>query len=323
MNFAPSPIRLSLAATALLFVASPIAAGTSFTDCRECGTMVVIPAGSGVFGSTRDEQAQQGVPPGFASHEGPQISITIARPFAMMQTEVTRGQYAAFVAETHRPDPARCGVHDARTDSWGAQAGYNWHHSGFDQQDTHPVVCVSWTDATAYAAWLSKKSGKSYRLPTEEEWEYAARAGTSTARYWGDNAADVCLNANIATADTVASFNSVTWEDKLVCTTKHSYTVPVGSYDPNPFGLQDMIGNVWEWTADCYHADYKGAPLDGSLWTKEGNCTRRIARGGAFHSQIWLARAAIRGEDLDQDNHDFSIGFRLARDLDQPAAQGR
>jgi len=290
-------------------------AGDVFKDCATCGEMVVIPAGSNVLGSTVEEQVREGVPPTFAAHEGPQVMMTIKTPFAMAKTETTRGQFAAFVAETKRPDPAECAVHDAKTDSWGMQPGFNWHHTSFPQEDSHPVTCVSWNDATAYAAWLSKKTGKKYRLPTDSEWEYGARGGTRTARYWGDNAADLCLNANIATADTVAKFDSTTWEDKLVCTSKHSFTMPVGSFDANPYGLQDMLGNVWEWTADCYHTNHSGVPTDGSAYV-DAECKTHGVRGGAYHSQIWLARAATRGDGMGPDAHIFAAGFRVARDLD-------
>ncbi len=312
-------IRHFLIAAALLagagtaHAADSIKPGDVFKDCAECGEMVVIPAGTNVYGSTAEEQKREGVPPMFASHEGPQVTVTIKKPFAMGKTEVTRGQFAAFVAATKRPDPADCAIHDKKTDSWGMQPGYNWHNTSFPQGDDHPAVCISWNDATDYAAWLSKKTGKKYRLPSDAEWEYAARGGTTTARYWGDNAADLCLNTNIATANTVATFDSVTWDDKLVCTTKNSFTTPVGSFEANPYGLMDMIGNAWEWTGDCYF-DAHTAPSDGSTVTT-GDCKKHGVRGGAYHSQIWLARTAVRGAGMGADAHIFAAGFRVARDL--------
>ena len=290
-------------------------AGSVFKDCPTCNEMVVIPAGTNVLGSTEEERAREGVPPLFAAHEGPQVMMTIKKPFAVAKTETTRGQFAAFVADTKRPDPKECAIHDAKTDSWGFQPGFNWHNPSFKQEDNHPVTCVSWNDAVDYAAWLSKKTGKKYRLPSDAEWEYAARGGTKTARYWGDDPSTLCLQANIITAETVAVFDSATWEDKLVCTTKHSFTIPVGSYDANPYGLMDMLGSVWEWTADCYLPDHKGQPTDGSAYTKPG-CTLHGVRGGAYHSQVWLARAATRGEGMGPDGHIFAAGFRVARDLD-------
>ena len=289
--------------------------GTVFRDCADCGDMVVIPPGSNVFGTTQEELTREGVPADFAQHETPQTMITIAKPYAIARTEVTRGQYAAFVKATSRPDPAECAIHDKATDSWGMQKGYNWHNTSFPQTDDHPVTCVSWNDAVAYAQWLSKKTGKRYHLPSEEQWEYAARAGTKTSRYWGDDAASLCLNVNMATADTVAAFNSVTWDDKLVCTSKHSFTMPVGSFDPNPFGLYDMLGNIWEWTADCYHPDHSDAPKDGSAVTG-GACDTHGVKGGAYHSQSWLVRAGVRGAGQKSDAHIFAAGFRVARDLD-------
>jgi formylglycine-generating enzyme required for sulfatase activity len=294
--------------------AGPAKAGTVFRDCADCGEMVVIPTGSNVFGTTPQELAREGVPADFGQHETPQITITIARPYAIGRTEVTRGQYAAFVKATNRPDPADCAVHDKATDSWGMQKGFNWHNPGFAQADDHPVVCVSWDDGAAYAAWLSQKTGQRYHLPSEEQWEYAARAGTQTDHYWGDDDASLCLNVNMATQATVAELNSVTWDDKLVCTSKHSFTMPVASFDANPFGVYDMLGNAWEWTADCFHFDHTGAPTDGSAVT-DGPCTTHGAKGGAYHSQTWLVRAGVRGAGQLATSHVFALGFRVARDL--------
>ncbi len=289
--------------------------GETFNDCRDCPDMVVIPAGSNQMGSTADERRREGVLKLFADREEPRHLVTIAKPFAMSKYEVTRGLYAQFAKETHLSDAEGCAVYDPKTDKWPIQAGFSWHHPGFPQTDKHPAVCISWTDAHAFAAWFAQKTGKPYRLPSEAEWEYAARGGTDTARYWGDAAEPACEKTNIMSRGTLQKLGwPASWNNELLCSGDHAFTQPVGSYDANPFGLYDMIGNVWEWVADCYHENYIGAPADGSAWD-EPNCKTRLPRGGAFHSSPWLARAATRGKS-DPVYPGVAAGIRLVRDLD-------
>ena len=289
--------------------------GQGFRDCSDCPTMIAIPAGTFEMGSSDSERVREAVPKAFADREMPLHRVTIAKPFALSQNEITRSQYARFVADSKRPDPESCGVFDAKRDSWAPRPGFSWHKTGFSQTDDHPAACISWNDAHEYAAWLALRSGQPYRLATEAEWEYAARGGTTTTRYWGDAAEPGCLRANIMSSATFAALGSPkSWTGKLVCTAAHSFTMPVGSFAPNPFGLNDMIGNIFEWTADCYHPTYAGAPTDGSEWT-QSECQQRMPRGGAFHSALWLARAAFRGGPVPPDVHPVASGIRVARDL--------
>ena len=160
------------------------------------------------------------------------------------------------------------------------------------------MINVSWDDATAYVAWLSKKTGKSYRLLSEAEYEYAARAGTQTAYPWGD-----AIGANDANCLGCAS----QWDGK---------TAPVGSFAANGFGLYDMVGNVWEWTRDCHHDTYSGAPADGSAWTS-GDCSRRVSRGGSGGNVARDLRSADRVSGPTDDRGPY-IGFRVGRTLIGP-----
>jgi formylglycine-generating enzyme required for sulfatase activity len=161
------------------------------------------------------------------------------------------------------------------------------------QDDTHPVVCVSWEDASAYAAWLTRRSGRNYRLLTEAEWEYAARAGTTTPRYWGDDANESCAYANTADLDAFRQVpDAINWPFAN-CSDGRAHTAPVGSYRPNRFGLHDMLGNVWEWTQDCWNVNYTAAPADGSAWAA-GDCFMRVVRGGSWDDSPPGVRAAYR-----------------------------
>ena len=160
-------------------------------------------------------------------------------------------------------------------------------------QDTQPVTDINWNDAQQYVAWLSMMTGQPYRLLTEAEWEFAYRAGTTSAFYWGDDIGKGNASANV--------------------TGDRSGTFPVGSFKPNAFGLYDMAGNVWQWVQDCYHGDYNGAPTDGSEWTG-GDCTRHVTRGGTTNQGARSMRAANRGADGVEIRY-FNAGFRVARTL--------
>ena len=190
----------------------------------------------------------------------------------------------------------------------------NWRNPGFVQRDTEPAVCVSYNDAKKFVAWLSKQTGKKYRLPTDAEWEYAARGGTTTARYWGNDSASICKNANIETfAYVQAAHISHGVADELLCNSDRVHTIPVGSLMANPFGLYDVIGNVAEVVEGCAHPDYNGAPTDGSAWDEPG-CKIRNWRGASYVSQAWLARSAAKIQQTpNYRNPDF--GLRVARDL--------
>jgi len=239
-----------------------------FRDCDQCPEMVVVPAGSFMMGLSETEQIQ-------SETTRQQHRVTIARPFAVGKYELTFDEWDACVADRgckYKPDER----------GWG--------------RGRQPVINVSWDDAQAYVAWLAKKTGKPYRLLSESEWEYAARAGTRTTYPWGNE-------PGTNRANFVGSGSQ--WSGKQAA--------PVGSFAPNAFGLYDMIGNVWEWTQDCWNDSYAGAPNDGLPWLK-GDCGRRVLRGGSWYLDPALARAADR-IGIEPGIRGNILGFRLARTL--------
>ncbi len=242
--------------------------GASFKECaKDCPEMIVVPAGSFTMGSPAGEK-------GRFDNEGPQHQVTIAGSFAVSKTDVTFADWDACVAVGGCPD-----VNDS-----GMGRG------------TKPVINVNWDDALQYAAWLSKMTGKTYRLLSEAEWEYAARAGTTTAFFWGDEVGTANANCNGCDSH---------WDARE--------TSPVESFKPNAFGLDDMAGNVWQWVQDCYHDDYSGSPTDGSAWTG-GDCSRRVVRAGSWYLPPRSVRSAYRFR-LNADNQIIFLGFRVGRTL--------
>jgi formylglycine-generating enzyme required for sulfatase activity len=191
--------------------------------------------------------------------------------------------------------------------SWQKVAGKSWRDLNFRQGENEPVVCVSWDDSQAYIEWLNRETGKKYRLPTEAEWEYAARGGTTASRYWGENPDQACGYANVADQSAKRKNSGWTVHD---CDDGYAETAPVGSFKPNGFGLHDMLGNVWEWNQDRWHEDYKGAPNDGGAW-ETGGSSIRVFRGGSWSLNPWFCRSAYRN-GLDPDYRIDYLGFRLA-----------
>ena len=244
----------------------PKEAGSVFRDCAECPEMVVVPAGSFRMGSPSSEEGRD-------RDEGPRRRVTISEPFAVGKYEVTSSEWDACL-------------------SAGGCRGYR--PDGF--RGNHPVVNVNWKDARRYVLWLSERTGKSYYLLSESEWEYAARAGTTTRYSWGNS-----VGRNRANCDGCRS----RWGGLQ--------TAPVGSFGANGFGLHDMHGNVWEWVEDCWNDSYEGAPSDGSVW-HSGDCSRRVLRGGSWSYLPWSLRSAYRSWN-DTGNRDDYYGFRVARTL--------
>lgn len=268
-------------------------ANTVFRDCEHCPEMVAVPAGSFTMGSPSSEE-------GRSSAEGPQHDVTFSSPFAVGMYEVTRGEFGRFVEETGRLMGNSC----------GREAGRSWRSPGFSQEYSHPVVCVSWEDARAYASWLSQETGEEYRLLSESEWEYVARAGTQTARYWGESASDQCRYANGADAS-----SGIRWV--VDCADDYAWTSPVGSFDANGFGLHDVLGNVREWVEDCWHKNYDGAPRDGRAWLESdgGDCSYCVLRGGSWRVNPGRLRSANRYRDRAGNRPSYAgyVGFRVAR----------
>ena len=266
--------------------------GGRFRDCPECPEMAVLPAGSYRMGSPSHERARR-------EWEGPVHEVTIAAPFALGVYEVTVAEFGRFVDETGYSAGSSCHVYYKGVGpSKGPHLGASWRSPSFGQGERHPVACVNWNDAQAYAAWLSREAGEEYRLPSESEWEYAARAGTITVRYWGEGESSQCRHANGACREERHGYR---------------YTTPVGSLTANGWGLHDMLGNVWEWTEDCWNGSYGGAPSDGSAW-EYGECDQRVLRGGSWLSVPENLRAAARVGQTS--GRRFSTyGFRVARTL--------
>jgi formylglycine-generating enzyme len=243
----------------------------------------------------------------------PQHRVSISHEFAIGKFDVTRGQFAAFVSATgYQSGDSNCAVLHKVEDRWTSdrQPGYSWRDPGFLQTDQHPVVCVSWNDAQAYVAWLSRKTRHTYRLPTESEWEYAARAGSQAPRYWGEDWERICAYANVADATNAGALN-VALGAKAPCSDGFAYTAPVGAFQSNNFGLYDMLGNVWQWQEDCWNETYQGAPADGSAWTT-GDCGKRVERGGAWDINPRYVRNGSRIRD-DSANRNSTFGFRVVR----------
>jgi len=234
----------------------------------------------------------------------------------MGQNEVTVGEFRQFVNATGYKTEAEkgdgCYVDKNGKGSWGYVKDANWRNPNFSQNNNHPVVCVSWNDATAYAKWLSQQTGKQYSLPSEAQWEYAARAGTTTARYWDNDADDACRYANVHDK-TSKKENGFSWTHHK-CTDGYARTAPVGNFKPNAFGLYDMLGNTWEWCADSWHSTYKGAPTDGQVW-RGGDENRRVLRGGSWNNIPRNARSAFRFR-IDSDVRNVNYGFRVIRGAD-------
>ena len=270
---------------AAVIPAAPAAAqqvGEVFRDCDVCPEMIVVPPGTFVMGSPETEE-------GHWFDERPQHEVTIDYAFAVGVYEVTFDEWDACVGG------GGCGGHEPPDRGWG--------------RGRRPAMNVNWDDAWLYADWLTEQTGEEYRLLSESEWEYVARAGTRTARYWGETDREQCQYANGYDANGHAEHG---FSEELVgCRDRQPNSAPVGSYRPNGFGVFDILGNVREWVDDCFNGSYEGAPTDGSSWYR-GSCTRRMTRGGSWLNDPSELRSAHRhGSAADFRN--FSQGFRVAR----------
>jgi formylglycine-generating enzyme required for sulfatase activity len=266
--------------------------------------------------------------PGRFPLEGPQGVITI-KQFAVAKFNITKAQWAAFVSATNRTTSPGCAWSGFEPkvgrNKWDAEPDANWNHLGFLQDSSHPVVCVTWYDAKDYVQWLSKKTGKHYRLLTESEWEYAARAGTTTAYPWGTAITHEYANYGLDSGFAGLAVGRDKWE----------YTSPVGSFPSNAFGLYDMNGNVMQWVEDYFSGSYSNLPVDGSAykdtvaikmegrmsWMNGKNSSDfRMCRGGDWGDPPRLIRSAYRnwapaqGFTL-QNYRSGGVGFRVAREL--------
>lgn len=305
MAFSMEPGNFLLAILTIAMIGLAGAAPNSaddheFRECADCPVMVAIPGGAFTMGSPPTE-------PGRFDSEGPQHTVTV-RPFALGKYDVTSEEFLKFLKETgYQPEPC-----DPLLALGWHSPGMGIAHPPYVGEPPHwPAVCLNWSDADAYIAWLNRKVRQArpglvngpgpYRLPSEAEWEYAARAGTQTARWWGDALGHANANCN-------------------GCGSRFDYHIlaDVDGFAPNPFGLFGLLGNAWQWTADCWHDSYAGAPANGRAWTDSGDCTKHVIRGGSWDNLPEFIRSAARaGSSGAGGNYDYSTlsGFRLARDL--------
>lgn len=252
--------------------------------------LVLIPTGRFQMGSHEHEHAvaiKAGAQKNWLDRETPQHWVGIEQPIAMGRFPVTVGQWRQFVRAT----------------GWESQSDTDWRAPGFAQDDDHPVIGVSWMDVQLYLRWLSEKTGQTYRLPSESEWEYACRAGTKTAFSFGDS-----ITTEQANYDGNYTYNGSARGAFRQGTSK------AGTFPPNPWGLFDMHGNVWEWTQDVVHDSYVGAPVDGSAWEEGGDPVRRILRGGSWLYNPRYLRSSVRNGFSAVLANDI-VGFRVARKL--------
>lgn len=266
-------------------------------DCPVCPVMQLVPAGTGTFGSADDDALGR-------PDERPRRSVTIAKPFEVGKHEITRAQYGAFVHATRFSVGAECLTDRTKRGEWVYDAKTTYLDPGFSQGDDHPVACVSYDDALAYVAWLNTQGRGGYRLLTESEWEYVARAGTATVYPWGDDPAAGCRTANGFDQTTLAAYPGVDTSgyplfDPLPCSDGWLNTNPVGALAPNSFGVHGMIGNVSEWVSG-----------DG---TRPHEATKRVAKGGSWGTLAHNLRSAERFP-YAATHRDDSIGIRVARD---------
>ena len=281
-----------------------VPAGAVFRDCEHCPEMVVIPPGDFTMG-------HEGGEPG--RYEGPVREMQVAHGFALGRYEVTQAQFTAFAKATGHASQGGCRIWDGT--AWQEPEHADWTDPGYGRApaDDEPVACVSWLDARAYVAWLSELTGQVYRLPSEAEWEYAARAGSDADFYWGDDESIACRWANVYDTSGHAEY-AFPW-DPVGCDDGQPGVAIVGQYPPNAFGLYDILGNVWEWVEDCYLVPYPDdGPRDGSAVQVEGPCDRRSVRGGSWITRMYRHRLSWRGRDPEPTLFSF-FGFRVARDL--------
>lgn len=266
-----------------------------FQDHEHGPEMVVVPAGEFIMGSPENE-------PERVDAEGPMHQVKLANPFSVGRHAVTRGQFAAFVNNTNYKMEG--GAYTWRGSKWKHDANASWCNPGFHQDDNHPVVCVNWNDARAYVAWLSEATERTYRLPSEAEWEYVARAGTTTPFWWGSSITPVKANYDCNYVYKCGGSKGK-WRKS---------TLPVGNFRANPWGLYNVHGNVWEWCEDIWHDNYNGAPANGLAWLHGGDGSRHIRRGGSWNYSPEFLRSAnrFRYASSNRNNH---MGFRLARTL--------
>ncbi len=312
MRFGLTAVALVLTAGSANAADGDMKGGTGFKDCPTCPEMVVIPPGSIVQGRDgRDVMEPE-------RYEGPPHKVTIGYSFAVGKTEVTTGQFRAFVNATGYKADLACNIWDGKTAFKEPNTGWSDPKYGRPPADDEPGACLSWLDAKAYIKWLSEKSGQSYRLLSESEWEYVARAGVNAGKFtWGENPDDACKTSNVSDLSSKEAkapfiprpFPPANCRDGFPAIGK------AGALQPNAFGVYDMIGSVWEWVEDCYVMPYPAnTPTDGKPYLGPKGCDRRASKGGSWGSTIDRQLPTFRGRDPETLVSQV-FGFRIARDL--------
>lgn len=307
----------------LLFTALPACTSTSARDitrdCEHCPEMVIVPAGTAILGAAASDGFRN-------SDELPERTFPIRAAFAVSRHEITRDQYEAFVRASHRTVHGDCLTDRTQRGNWVIDPGTTFRDPGFAQKGNDPVACVSWDEAQAYVAWLNTQTRGGYRLLTEVEWEYVARAGASqNVTYpWGSDAAAGCSFANGFDQTTMATYKGLDTSghkvfDPLNCSDGWLNTAPVGSLAPNEFGVFDMIGNVSEWVGDCHSTSHDALSESGTLPTSASPCSRRLAKGGSWGTLAHNLRTSER-LPYAATHRDDSIGIRVAKTLRLAAA---
>lgn len=286
-------------------------------DLLDGPELVLIPAGRFAMGVPPEEEERETMPKERRGLSAPRRTITIPDPFWLGKYPVTRAQFADFVAATGYSAGQSAVTFEPDGNNawtWLDRRGRGWRDPGFEQTHNHPVVCVSEQDAEAYIAWLNAETGQHYRLPSEAEWEYATRGGTTTARFWGDNRDEAPSHANVADATLLRVIGATFDPDKYFDgDTGFPFTAPVGHFPANPFHLHDTLGNVAEWMADWWSETLAGIPCDGSF-KKAGDYNRRVVRGSSWFGPPWTVRSGQRGWS-SAGHRSALVGFRVARTI--------
>lgn len=318
MNVSSMPLNVLLGLLVGLSLSQAHAAqlslkpGAIIRDCADCPELVVIPTGSFQMGSDHMEEMRDDE----FRPEGPIRNVSIDQPFAAGRYEVTNKEYAAFVEATGYVPTNACVT-------WGGRDpvdGVNWRDPkiGPDPAPDDPVVCVDWNDAKAYTLWLAGRTSMRYRLLTEAEWEYAAKAGSKSVWPWGEDESRICEFGNVFDQSGLneprSRSNSNASARAASCDDGYMLVAPVGQFKPNAFGLFDTIGNVWEWAEDCSLTLYSKSPTDGKAYQAVGACEKRAVRSGSWRSRMSRHRPTFRGRDPANLAY-YIFGFRIARDL--------
>lgn len=280
-------------------------------DCDTCPKLIVLESGKFVLGAEQEEGRRWKMLDRMSANEGPRVDVTIESAFALGQMEVTRGQFAAFVSETgFKP---KKGCFHLTSAGWSVQPKLDWQNPGYEVTDDHPVACLQRSAILAYLDWLSDKTGQPYRLPSEAEYEYAARAGTDTTTFWGEDWTTACAYQNGADLTFVPNVPDIPYGQYADCDDGYVFTSPVATYEANPWGFYDLAGNVSESTADCYSDSHEGMPKDGSPVAKS-RCRAWVAKGGSWAGFPGLLRPATRLR-IRAATTGTGFGFRVARDI--------